>query len=57
MALWRELKLLVTSSTHLFEDRIVSQIITLDGGIADKIVDRIGIIRQLGKRFEKNNNV
>ena len=57
MALWRELKLLVTPSVHLFEDRIVSQIITLDGGIADKIVDRIGIIRQLGKRFETNNNV
>ena len=57
MALWRELKLLVTPSAHLFEDRIVSQIVTLDGGIADKIVDRIGIIRQLGKRFETNNNV
>ena len=57
MALWRELKLLVTPSAHLFEDRIVSQIVTLDGGIADKIVDRIGIIRQLGKLFETNNNV
>ena len=36
MVLWRELKLPVTPSIHLLEDHNVSQMITLDGGIADK---------------------
>ena len=41
MLLWRELKLLVTPSTHLFEDHIVYQMENIVGALADKSEDYI----------------
>ena len=36
ISLWRELKLLVTPSAHSLEYHIISQMVSLDDGIADK---------------------
>ena len=41
MILWRKLKLLITPSTHLLEVNIMNQIISIEGGIADKTEDHI----------------
>ena len=35
MLLWRELKLPVTLSAHLFEERILNQMSSLEGGITE----------------------
>ena len=53
MILRRELKLLVTSSTHLLEDLILNQIVTIKGGIFSKSKDHIEISYQVGKRFDQ----
>ena len=53
MILWRELKLPVTTSAHLLEDHILTQINSIDGGITDKIEDHIERSHQVGKRFEQ----
>ena len=42
ICLCRELKLLVIPSTHLLEDHIISQMISVDGGITDKVEYHIG---------------
>ena len=41
MLLWRELKLPMTPSTHLFEDHIAYQMENSVGGLADKSEDYI----------------
>ena len=41
MLLWRELKLPVTPSAHLFEDNIVYQMENIVGDLADKSEDHI----------------
>ena len=41
MLMWRELKLAVTPSAHLFEDHIVHQMTNIVGGLADKSEDHI----------------
>ena len=51
--LWRELKLLVTPSAYLLEDHILTQINSIDGGIADKTEDHIERSHQVSKRFEQ----
>ena len=48
--LWRELKLYVTPSTHLFEDHIVYQMENIVGGLADKSERHIERAHQDGKR-------
>ena len=53
MSLWRKTELLIALSTHLFEDHIISQMIPLDGDIADKIEDYIERIHQRGKCLER----
>ena len=53
MLLWRELKLHVTPSPHLFEDHIVYQIEHIVGGLADKSEDHIDRSHQDGKRSER----
>ena len=53
MILWIKLKLPVTPSAHLLEDRILTQINSIDGGIADKTEDHIERSHQVGKRFEQ----
>ena len=52
MILWRELKLPVTSSTYVLEDHILTQMNSIDGGIADKTEDHIERSYQVGKRLE-----
>ena len=41
MLLWRDLKLLVTPSAHLFEDHILIQMSLIEDDIADKSEDHI----------------
>ena len=53
MILLRELKLPVTSSTHLLEDHILTQMNSIDGGITNKTEDQIERSHQLGKYFEQ----
>ena len=36
MLMWRDLKLAVTPSAHIFEDHIVHQMTNIVGGLADK---------------------
>ena len=50
--LWRESKLPVTPSAHLFEDHIVYQMENIVGGLADKSEDHIQRAHQDGKRSE-----
>ena len=52
MTSWRELKVPVIPATHLLEDHIISQIIAIGGGIADKTEDHIERSYQAGKRLE-----
>ena len=51
--LWRELKLPVSPSAHLFEGHIVYQMENVVGGLADKSEDHIERTRQDGKRSER----
>ena len=53
MLLWKELKLPVTPSAHLFEDHIVFQMENIVGGLADKSEDHIERTHQDGKRSER----
>ena len=53
MILWRELKLPVTPSTHLLEDHFLTQMGSIDGGIADKTEDHIERSHQVGIFFEQ----
>ena len=53
MILWRELKIPVTPSSHLLEDHILKQMITIKGDIADKTEDHIERSQQVGKRYER----
>ena len=53
MLLWRELKLPVTPSAHLFEDHIVHQMKNIGGGLADKSENYIERACQNGKRSER----
>ena len=53
MLMWRELKIPVTPSTHLFEDHIVYQMENIVGGLADKSEDHIERVHQDGKRSER----
>ena len=53
MLLWKELKLPVTPSAHLFEDHIVFQMENIVGGLADKSEDHIERAHQDGKRSER----
>ena len=53
MILWRELKIPVTPSSHLLEDHILKQMITIKGDIADKTEDQIERSQQVGKRNER----
>ena len=48
MLLWRELNLLVTLSSRLFEDHIVHQMKNIVGDLADKVEDHLD-----GKRSER----
>ena len=50
MLLWRELKLPVKPSVHLFEDHIVYQMENIVGGLADKSEDHIERSHQDGKQ-------
>ena len=52
MLMWRELKIPVTHSTHLFEDHIVYQMENIVGGLADKSEDHMKRAPQDGKRSE-----
>ena len=51
--MWRELKIHVTHSAHLFEDYIVYQMENIVGGLADKSEDHIERVHQDGKRSER----
>ena len=53
MLLWRELKLHLTPSAHLFEDHIVYQMEHIVGGLADKSEDHIEGSHHDGKRSER----
>ena len=53
MLLWRELKLPVTPSAHLFEEHIVYQMEDIVSGLADKSEDHIERDHQDGKRSER----
>ena len=53
MLLWRQLKIPVTPSAHLFEDHIVYQMENIVGGLADKSEDHIERAHQDGKRSER----
>ena len=50
---WRESKLPVTPSDHLFEDHIVNQMKNIVGGLAHKSEDHIERAHQDGKRSER----
>ena len=50
--MWRELKLPVISSAHLFEDHIVHQMKKIVGGLADKSENHIERAHHDGKRSE-----
>ena len=50
---WRDLKLLVTPSSHLSKDYIVNQMSSIVGGISNKIEDHIERSHQVGKRLER----
>ena len=52
MLLWRELKLHVTPSAHLFEDHIVYQMTNMAGGLIDKSEEHIERAHQDGKSIE-----
>ena len=51
--MWRDLKSLVTLSTHVFEDHILNQMSSIEGGVIDKTEDRITLSHQIGKRLER----
>ena len=53
MFLWRDLKLLVTSSTHLLEDDILLQMSSIECGISNKIEDHIERNHQVDKGLER----
>ena len=53
MLLLRDLKLPVTPSVHLFEDRILNQISATEAGTANKTEDHIKLSCQIGKRLER----
>ena len=53
MLMWRELKILVIPSAHLFEVHIVCQMKNIVGGLADKSEDHIDRAHQDGKRIEQ----
>ena len=53
MLLWGKLKIPVTPSAHLFEDRIVYQMKNIVGGLADKSEDHTERDHQDGKRSER----
>ena len=53
MLMWREFKIPVTPSTHLFEDHIVYQMKNIVGGLADKSEDHIERAHQYDKRSER----
>ena len=53
MLLWRELRLPVTPSVHLFEDHIVYEMKNIVRGLADKSKDHIEIAHQDDKRNER----
>jgi len=53
MLLWRQLKIPVTPTAHLFEDHIVYQMENIVGGLADKSEDHIERAHQDGKRSER----
>ena len=53
MLFWRDLKLPVTPSAHLFEDRISNKISTTEAGITNKTEDHIKLSCQIGKRLER----
>ena len=53
ISLWRELKLPVTPSAHLFEEHIIYQMENIVGGLADKSEDHIERVHQDGKRSER----
>ena len=53
MLLWKELKLPVTPSAHLFEDHIVYQMENIVSGLVDKREDHIERANQDGKRSER----
>ena len=53
MLLRRELKLSVIPFTHLLEDHILNQMISIERGIADKTEDHIERSHQVGKRLER----
>ena len=55
MLLWRELKLPVLPSAHLFEDYIVYQMKDIVGGLADKREYHIKRAHKYGKRSESIN--
>ena len=52
MLMWREVKLPVTPSAHLFEDHIVYHMKNIVGGLADKSEDHIERAHQDGKHSE-----
>ena len=51
--MWRELKIHVTHSAHLFEDYIVYQMENIVGGLADKSEDHIERAHEDCKRSER----
>ena len=51
--MWRELKIPVTPSVHLFEDHIGYQMENIIGGLAGKIEDHIERAHQVGTRSER----
>ena len=53
MLLWRELKLRVSPSAHLFEGHIVYQMENSIGGLVDKSETHIERAHQDGKRSER----
>ena len=51
MILWRELKLPVTPSAHLLEDKTLTQMNSIDSGNTNKTEDYIETSHQVGKHF------
>ena len=51
--MWRDLKLLVTSSAHLLEDDILLQMSSIEYGISNKIEDHIERNHQVDKSLER----
>ena len=53
--LWRELKLPVTPFAHWLKDYILTQMSSIEGGIADKTKVYIELKHQIGKRLERRH--